>query len=80
MFAFSEWIVELQAITDINDKFSHLRVPFLLCHGTGDRVTSYHGSERLLREAEATDKELKLYPDVRGRHAILVIPAHHRRE
>ncbi|GAA5955567.1 hypothetical protein JCM8115_006791 [Rhodotorula mucilaginosa] len=53
----------LQAITEINDKLSHLRVPFLLCHGTGDRVTSYHGSERLLREAESTDKELKLYPD-----------------
>ncbi|GAA5879831.1 hypothetical protein JCM3774_001396 [Rhodotorula dairenensis] len=53
----------LQAITEINDKLSHLRVPFLLCHGTGDRVTSYHGSERLLREAESTDKELNLYPD-----------------
>ncbi|GAA5986427.1 hypothetical protein JCM10908_003750 [Rhodotorula pacifica] len=53
----------LQAITEINTKLSHLRVPFLLCHGTGDRVTSYHGSERLLREAQSTDKELRLYPD-----------------
>ncbi|KAG0661557.1 hypothetical protein C6P46_003969 [Rhodotorula mucilaginosa] len=62
-FALFERNVRVQAITEINDKLSHLRVPFLLCHGTGDRVTSYHGSERLLREAESTDKELKLYPD-----------------
>ncbi|BGP54951.1 hypothetical protein JCM8202_003461 [Rhodotorula sphaerocarpa] len=53
----------LHAITDINTKLPHLRVPFLLCHGTGDRVTSPRGSERLLREAGSTDKELKLYPE-----------------
>ncbi|GJN89703.1 hypothetical protein Rhopal_002690-T1 [Rhodotorula paludigena] len=51
----------LAGLTSINDKLSHLRVPFLLCHGTGDRVTSYHGSEKLYREAESTDKEIKLY-------------------
>ncbi len=65
----------MQAITEINDKFSHLRVPFLLCHGTGDRVTSYHGSERLLQEAESMDKELKLYPDVRRGHTFLLTSA-----
>lgn len=44
---------------------SHLKVPFSAFHGSGDRVTSYHGSEKLLREAGSTDKELKLYEDVR---------------
>ncbi|GAA5864400.1 hypothetical protein JCM1840_000481 [Sporobolomyces johnsonii] len=51
----------LQGLIDVNAKMSHLRVPFLLCHGTGDRVTSYHGSEKLYKEASSTDKELKLY-------------------
>lgn len=56
----------LAGLTSINDKLSHLRVPFLLCHGTGDRVTSYHGSEKLYREAESSDKEIKLYEGVRA--------------
>ncbi|GAA5889764.1 hypothetical protein JCM5296_002335 [Sporobolomyces johnsonii] len=51
----------LQGLIDVNAKMSHLKVPFLLCHGTGDRVTSYHGSEKLYKEASSTDKELKLY-------------------
>ncbi|TNY17865.1 lysophospholipase [Rhodotorula diobovata] len=53
----------LNGILDLTAQQSHLRVPFLLCHGTGDRVTSFHGSEALLRCAESADKELKLYPE-----------------
>jgi len=45
-----------QGLIDINTKMNHLKVPFLICHGTGDRVTSYHGSEKLYREAVSTDK------------------------
>ncbi|GAA5833069.1 hypothetical protein JCM5353_006764 [Sporobolomyces roseus] len=52
----------LQGLIDINTKMNHLKVPFLICHGTGDRVTSYHGSEKLYREAVSTDKEIKLFP------------------
>ena len=46
----------LQGLIDINKKMNHLKVPFLICHGTGDRVTSYHGSEKLFNEASSTDK------------------------
>ncbi|BGP39175.1 hypothetical protein JCM10449v2_003113 [Rhodotorula kratochvilovae] len=53
----------LQGILSLNAQQAHLRVPFLLCHGTGDRVTSYHGSEELYRLAGSTDKEIKLYPE-----------------
>ncbi|GAA5892486.1 uncharacterized protein JCM6883_007375 [Sporobolomyces salmoneus] len=53
----------LQGLIDVNEKMSHLKVPFLICHGTGDRVTSYQGSEKLFREASSTDKEIKLFPD-----------------
>ncbi|GAA6046870.1 hypothetical protein JCM3770_005684 [Rhodotorula araucariae] len=53
----------LQGITAFNAQQAHLRVPFLLCHGTGDRVTSYHGSEELYRLAKSADKEIKLYPE-----------------
>ncbi|BGP31266.1 hypothetical protein JCM10296v2_003030 [Rhodotorula toruloides] len=51
----------LEGILDIDKKLPHLRVPFLLCHGTGDRVTSYKGSQKLYEEAESKDKEIKLY-------------------
>lgn len=51
----------LKGLTEINETFSNLSIPFLICHGTGDRVVSYKGSQKLLQEANSTDKELKLY-------------------
>jgi acylglycerol lipase len=56
----------LEGILDIDRKLPHLRVPFLLCHGTGDRVTSYKGSQKLYEQAESKDKEIKLYDEVRS--------------
>lgn len=55
----------LEGILDIDRKLPRLRVPFLLCHGTGDRVTSYKGSQKLYEQAESKDKEIKLYDGVR---------------
>ncbi|KAM0750727.1 lysophospholipase [Meredithblackwellia eburnea MCA 4105] len=51
----------LRAIDNLNREMSHLTVPFALFHGTGDRVTSYKGSEKLYKEASSTDKKLFLY-------------------
>jgi len=65
-----------QGILALSAAQAHLRVPFLVCHGTGDRVTSHHGSEDLHRLAESTDKELKLFPEVRARslpHALSLL-------
>jgi acylglycerol lipase len=42
-----------------------LRLPFLVMHGTDDRLTDPRGSERLYAESPATDKTLKLWPDDR---------------
>ncbi|BGP15179.1 hypothetical protein JCM10213_008681 [Rhodosporidiobolus nylandii] len=51
----------LAGLLEFNAKMEHLKIPFLLCHGTGDRVTSPSGSQLLLNRAESKDKELKLY-------------------
>ncbi|KAK4057968.1 hypothetical protein OIO90_001187 [Microbotryomycetes sp. JL221] len=51
----------LQGLEQINDnQFQHLKIPFIIFHGTGDRVTSYHGSEVLYEQAMSQDKEIKL--------------------
>jgi len=46
----------------ILDAAATLRVPLLLLHGTGDRVTDPGGSQLLFDRAAAVDKSLKLYP------------------
>ena len=46
----------------ILDAAATLRVPVLLLHGTGDRVTDPGGSQLLFDRATAADKSLKLYP------------------
>ncbi|KAK4055650.1 hypothetical protein OIV83_000196 [Microbotryomycetes sp. JL201] len=52
----------LKGLEDINnDQFKHLKIPFCIFHGTGDRVTSYHGSEKLFEQASSQDKDIKLY-------------------
>jgi len=51
----------LQALVHITPLMPNLSVPFTIHHGTGDRVTNYTGSQKLLAEASSTDKQLKLY-------------------
>jgi acylglycerol lipase len=40
-----------------------LSTPFLLLHGTADRITSHHASERVFEACAAADKTLLLYED-----------------
>ncbi|GAA5897178.1 hypothetical protein JCM6882_001810 [Rhodosporidiobolus microsporus] len=53
----------LAGLTDVNSKMEHLKIPFLLCHGTGDRVTSPLGSQTLHSRAStpADKKAIRLY-------------------
>lgn len=51
----------LAALVHVNESFAHLKIPFCIFHGTGDRVTSYRGSEKLYKEAGSEDKDIKLY-------------------
>ncbi|GAA5870092.1 hypothetical protein JCM8547_001460 [Rhodosporidiobolus lusitaniae] len=53
----------LKGLIDVNSRLSSLTLPFLLCHGTGDRVTSPSGSQLLHSTASTAEeeKEIKLY-------------------
>ncbi|KAL8292096.1 hypothetical protein RQP46_001562 [Phenoliferia psychrophenolica] len=51
----------LKSLTELNSMLPTLKIPFSLHHGTGDLVTSYHGSEKLFSEASSTDKKIHLY-------------------
>merc|ERR1719229_430569 len=51
-FTFPEWL---------EDNMEKVQTPFLVMHGTEDKVTDPEMSKRLCREAGAKDKELKLY-------------------
>jgi len=44
--------------------FEQIRVPLLILHGTADRVAPVESSRALFQRAEATDKMLRLYPDL----------------
>jgi alpha-beta hydrolase superfamily lysophospholipase len=44
--------------------FEQLRVPLLILHGTADRVAAVEASQALFERAEATDKTLRLYPEL----------------
>lgn len=55
----------LKAIQELEHHMADLTLPFAVFHGTGDRVTSYHGSEKLVKLAKSTDKETHLYDGVR---------------
>ncbi len=54
----------LGAMTEIRARESEITLPFLVMHGTGDRLTNPEGSKDLHRRASSTDKTLKLYPDL----------------
>jgi len=51
----------LTAFIETTERAKEIDIPFKVLHGTGDRVTSYHGSERLYAEAISTDKEIQLF-------------------
>jgi len=53
-FVFPEWMEEHMA---------ELSTPFLVIHGTADKVTDPEMSKRLYEVAASTDKEIKLYDD-----------------
>lgn len=54
----------LEALIGMEGRFADLKVDFLVVHGTGDRVTSCKGSERLFKESKSEDKDIKLYEGV----------------
>lgn len=45
----------------LRDEFPLIKVPLLILHGTGDKVTVYRGSEFFHQTAGSQDKTLKLY-------------------
>ena len=55
---------------DVARRLPELRVPFIICHGEADKVTSPAMSRRMYEEAGSADKTLKLYPN--GYHSLLV--------
>lgn len=59
----------LHGIADVNARLAEVTLPFKVLHGTGDRVTSYKGSQRLYDMASSQDKEIKLYD---GREHVLL--------
>lgn len=44
------------------DNLSRINLPWLAIHGTADKVCPVSGSEQLIRDLAATDKQLVLYP------------------
>lgn len=54
----------LEALTTMEPMMKDLKVPFSLHHGTGDRVTSHIGSEKLFNDCSSVDKEINLYEGV----------------
>jgi len=50
----------LRGLTELESRLSEITVPLLVLHGTSDRVTSYHGSERLYQAAQTDDKQIEL--------------------
>ena len=51
----------LGAMRQIQARARELTLPFLVMHGTGDRLTNPEGSRELYQNASSSDKTLKLY-------------------
>lgn len=51
----------LGAMVQIRRRTRELTLPFLVMHGTGDRLTNPQGSRDLYQNASSSDKTLKLY-------------------
>ncbi|OQS00120.1 lipase [Thraustotheca clavata] len=59
----------MQASIFMQENSSGITLPFLLIHGTADRVCAYDGSERFFAKASSTDKKLFAIPN--GQHNLL---------
>jgi len=64
----------LRAMERIRTSRSQLTIPFLVLHGTDDRLTNPAGSQALRDGAASTDKTLHLYPGLY--HDLLHEPEH----
>jgi acylglycerol lipase len=51
----------LGAMLRVQARTSEITAPFLVMHGTGDRLTNPRGSQDLYEHASSTDKSIKLY-------------------
>eukprot|EP00929_Paragymnodinium_shiwhaense_P021492 TRINITY_DN14007_c0_g1_i2.p1 TRINITY_DN14007_c0_g1~~TRINITY_DN14007_c0_g1_i2.p1 ORF type:complete len:315 (+),score=38.40 TRINITY_DN14007_c0_g1_i2:77-1021(+) len=54
-FRWPEWV---------DDNIASLKTPFLVLHGDADKVTDPKLSQRLYDQANATDKQIRIYPGV----------------
>jgi acylglycerol lipase len=66
----------LGAMVQIQRRTRELTLPFLVMHGTGDRLTNPQGSRDLYQNASSSDKTLKLYNGLY--HDLLHEPEHAR--
>lgn len=64
----------LRAFDRIEEKMPQLTLPFLVMHGTADKLTNPEGSKLLVERAKSEDKTLKLYEGVF--HDLLHEPEH----
>jgi acylglycerol lipase len=51
----------VRAHDHLGESFAQVTAPLLIVHGTADKATRPHGSQRFFDEAGSTDKTLKLY-------------------
>lgn len=51
----------LGAMLQVQARTSEITAPFLVMHGTGDRLTNPKGSQDLYEHASSPDKSIKLY-------------------
>lgn len=56
------WGAELLGAIDmVNARASEVQVPYLLLHGSGDKITSHEGSKEFHAKTASADKTLKIY-------------------
>ena len=55
----------IAAIESVQFKLPEITSPFLVYHGTGDKITDFEGSIRLHEKSESADKTIKLWDDLR---------------
>lgn len=51
----------LQATQQIQAQQQRIRLPLLILHGTADRLATFAGSQLLYKQAQSSDKTLKIY-------------------
>jgi acylglycerol lipase len=54
----------LNAIADVQQRMSQLKLPLMVIYGTADSVNPIEGSQALVKAATSADKTLKTYPGV----------------